>query len=130
MRTTVGRITLEYSVYGQILQLNRDPVQLRVTVTDAEGGRLRTDHFDLGNGDSTKSPDPLRCDLRYVAMGDSDWYTYRAHGLYQTTVIVTTSICDPSTGGFRDDQTASVTIPVLVCQRIDVVDGDVQCTTP
>ena len=127
---TDGRITATFEAYGQILQVNRDPVQQRVQVTDAQGGYLRTVRFDHGDGTSTPQAENYACGGSASSMGGSDFHTYGTTGLFQVTVEVTTSLCQAGTGPWIDDQTLTITIPVRVCQRIDVVNGDVRCTVP
>jgi len=124
-----GRITATFEAYGQILQVNRDPVQLRLQVTDAQGGYLRTVRFDHGDGTSTtRDESRYACGGSSANMGDGELHTFSVRGVVQVSVELTTSLCQAGTGPWISHQTLTITIPVRVCQRIDVVNGDVRCS--
>ena len=127
---TEGRLSVRFEEYGQILQVGRDHLQLFLTAEDSEGGAEVALRFSHGDGTVNDQSFPYRCGSdEPVRIGRSATYVYPTTGSYTVTAVVTTGLCDPDTGQMHDQQTVTVSIPVLVCHRIDVVDGDVRCTT-
>jgi hypothetical protein len=127
---TEGRLSVRFEAYGQILQVGRDQVQLNVTAEDSQGGGEVSLRFSHGDGTEADRSVPYRCGSNepvHILHGGS--YVYPATGSYTVTAAITTGLCDQDTGQMRDPQTVTLSVPVLVCQRIDVVDDDVRCTT-
>ncbi|HEX2700135.1 MAG TPA: hypothetical protein VHM89_08040 [Acidimicrobiales bacterium] len=78
---TVSRTELpmrvEWSAYGQLLQANRDPVQVSLTVKDIEGGLPHAWHIDYGDGTGSDG-DPTRytCGQQIPPFTDSGRHIY------------------------------------------------------
>ena len=128
---TEGRLSVRFIEYGQILQVGRDHLQLHLTAEDSEGGAEVALRFSHGDGTVDDQSFPYRCGSNEPVSiwGGESSYVYPTTGSYTVTAVVTTGLCDPDTGEMHDQQTVTVSIPVLVCNRIDVVDGDVRCTS-
>lgn len=123
---TAGGISIVLSEYGQVLQVNRDPAQLRVGPL-APQVAVRQWRFDYGIGDNFEAsiPDCSRDRQPALPVG---WRTYPSTGVFQITLTVTAGLCDAA--GWSSEQTFSVIVPVRVCNRIETINGQVYCVEP
>lgn len=123
---TVGGISIVLSEYGQVLQVNRDPAQLRVGPL-APQVAVRQWRFDYGIGDNFEAsiPDCNRDRQPGLPVG---WRTYPSTGVFQITLTVTAGLCDAA--GWSSEQTFSVVMPVRVCSRIETINNQVYCVEP
>ena len=123
-----GRVTLEFEEYGQVLQTNRDRLQLWMRGTLAPGVAARSIRFDHGDGTATTHALGTACGGDSTKTWDSDvQYVYPNVGSYQVTATLTTSRCDAGPQG-EDPQTLTATIPVRACAHADATENDVICS--